>query len=154
MKSRNWSGFRRWCREQDLNLHAFWALDPKSNASANSAIPALNLTILRLNNLLNNWCHRLGGAYSSGGSCGGTCFWNLLDAASFDSSGGLLKISATGHVVAIKNAARLVSRNLHCHRLGDASPNHVPYRGATKVVEEESRQPSRARKAGPCRTEV
>jgi hypothetical protein len=23
-----------------LNLHAFWALDPKSNASANSAIPA------------------------------------------------------------------------------------------------------------------
>ena len=29
-----------WCREQDLNLHAFWALDPKSNASANSAIPA------------------------------------------------------------------------------------------------------------------
>jgi hypothetical protein len=28
------------CREQDLNLHAFWALDPKSNASANSAIPA------------------------------------------------------------------------------------------------------------------
>jgi hypothetical protein len=33
-----------WCREQDLNLHAFWALDPKSNASANSAIPALSLT--------------------------------------------------------------------------------------------------------------
>ena len=32
-----------WCREQDLNLHAFWALDPKSNASANSAIPALGL---------------------------------------------------------------------------------------------------------------
>jgi hypothetical protein len=31
---------RVWCREQDLNLHAFWALDPKSNASANSAIPA------------------------------------------------------------------------------------------------------------------
>jgi hypothetical protein len=31
---------RDWCREQDLNLHAFWALDPKSNASANSAIPA------------------------------------------------------------------------------------------------------------------
>jgi hypothetical protein len=30
----------QWCREQDLNLHAFWALDPKSNASANSAIPA------------------------------------------------------------------------------------------------------------------
>ena len=29
-----------WCREQDLNLHAFWALDPKSSASANSAIPA------------------------------------------------------------------------------------------------------------------
>ena len=28
---------RCWCREQDLNLHAFWALDPKSNASANSA---------------------------------------------------------------------------------------------------------------------
>ena len=31
-----------WCREQDLNLHAFWALDPKSNASANSAIPAFD----------------------------------------------------------------------------------------------------------------
>jgi hypothetical protein len=29
-----------WCREQDLNLHAFRALDPKSSASANSAIPA------------------------------------------------------------------------------------------------------------------
>jgi hypothetical protein len=29
-----------WCREQDLNLHAFKALDPKSSASANSAIPA------------------------------------------------------------------------------------------------------------------
>ncbi len=34
------NGLRLWCREQDLNLHAFWALDPKSNASANSAIPA------------------------------------------------------------------------------------------------------------------
>jgi hypothetical protein len=31
-----------WCREQDLNLHAFRALDPKSSASANSAIPARN----------------------------------------------------------------------------------------------------------------
>ncbi len=29
-----------WCREQDLNLHAFWALAPKTSASANSAIPA------------------------------------------------------------------------------------------------------------------
>ena len=38
-------GMRCWCREQDLNLHAFWALDPKSNASANSAIPALGLTV-------------------------------------------------------------------------------------------------------------
>ena len=34
------NGLRLWCREQDLNLHAFWALGPKSNASANSAIPA------------------------------------------------------------------------------------------------------------------
>ena len=31
---------QRWCREQDLNLHAFWALAPKTSASANSAIPA------------------------------------------------------------------------------------------------------------------
>jgi hypothetical protein len=36
----------RWCREQDLNLHAFWALDPKSNASANSAIPALAIILI------------------------------------------------------------------------------------------------------------
>jgi hypothetical protein len=35
----------RWCREQDLNLHAFWALDPKSSASANSAIPAICLIL-------------------------------------------------------------------------------------------------------------
>ena len=34
-----------WCREQDLNLHAFWALDPKSSASANSAIPARGLIL-------------------------------------------------------------------------------------------------------------
>ncbi len=32
--------FSQWCREQDLNLHAFWALAPKTSASANSAIPA------------------------------------------------------------------------------------------------------------------
>lgn len=29
-----------WCREQDLNLHAFWAQHPKCCVSASSTIPA------------------------------------------------------------------------------------------------------------------
>jgi hypothetical protein len=31
---------KTWCREQDLNLHAFWAQHPKCCVSASSTIPA------------------------------------------------------------------------------------------------------------------
>ena len=31
---------KAWCREQDLNLHAFWAQHPKCCVSASSTIPA------------------------------------------------------------------------------------------------------------------
>ena len=31
----------KWCEEGESNPHAFWALDPKSSASANSAILAI-----------------------------------------------------------------------------------------------------------------
>src|SRR5579862_8419012 len=65
---------RRWCREQDLNLHAFWALDPKSNASANSAIPAFLTTISQVKVC---FIKRLAGHRRQSGQCQLWCQFDL-----------------------------------------------------------------------------
>jgi hypothetical protein len=55
-----------WCREQDLNLHAFGALDPKSSASANSAIPARILGLQRIISIDGNETFECGVVFKDG----------------------------------------------------------------------------------------
>jgi hypothetical protein len=51
---------------------------------------------------------------------------------------GLSKISLTYDVIAVKYHPCLVARDSHANHFGDATPHHVPYRGAAEIVKEQT----------------
>ncbi len=73
------------------------------------------------------------------GTCAIRCNPDLTDCArncARELSGRLLEVGGADDVVAVEDIPRLVPRDSHRHRLGDAHVDHVPHGGPSEIVAE------------------